>query len=135
MTNKEIAKAWFAAIDQNHFDGVKKLMNDNHSFHNPMTPTPAGVNEHLGMMQMMTGAFAGKHHLDLVLSEGEYVTVRGTWKGKHTGEFNGVPATGNPVQFTFIDIFHVVNGKVTEEYFEMNPMAIMAQIGAVPVNS
>lgn len=134
MTNKEIAKAWFAAIDANDFDTVKKLMADNHTFHNPMTPAPVGIPEHLGMMEMMTSAFEGNHHLDLVLSDGEYATVRGTWKGKHVGEFNGVPATGNPVQFTFMDIFRVENGKVTDEYFEMNPMAIMSQIGAVPAN-
>ena len=132
MTNKEIAKAWFASIDANNFDAVKTLMDTEHQFHSPMTPAPVGVNEHIGMMQMMTTAFKGQHYLDLFISEGDYVTVRGRWTGKHTGEFNGVPATGNQVQFSWMDIFQIVNGKVVNEYFEMNPMAIMQQIGAMP---
>ena len=135
MTNKEIAKAWFASIDSNDFNGIKKLMDSKHTFHNPMTPSPVGTDQHLGMMQMMTSSFKGKHHLELLISENEYVGVKGTWKGTHTGEFNGIPATNKPVEFSFTDIFHIVNGKVADEYFEMNPMAIMAQIGAAPVNA
>ncbi len=131
MTTKEIAKSWFANIDAQNFDGVKELMASNHKFHNPMTPAPIGAEEHLGMMQMMTSSFKGEHHLDQFIQEGNSVVVRGRWSGKHAGEFNGVAATGNNVQFSWIDIFEVENGKVTNEYFEMNPMSIMAQIGAM----
>ena len=131
--NKEIAKAWFAGIDSNNFDSVKNLMDGKHTFHNPMTPAPVGIDQHIGTMQMMTTSFRGQHHLKLLINEGEYVTVKGTWKGIHSGEFNGVPATNKPVEFSFIDIFHIVNGKVADEYFEMNPMSIMMQIGAAPV--
>src|ERR1051325_4036749 len=106
MTNKEIAKAWFANIDANNFDSVKKLMDSKHTFHNPMTPAPVGIDEHIGMMQMMTSAFSGKHELELIIEENNYVAVRGRWKGKHTSEFNGVPATGKNVTFTFLDVFH-----------------------------
>lgn len=52
--------------------------------------------------------------------------------GTHTGEFNGIAATGNTVEFTFVDILHVVNGKVVKEHFELNPMTFMQQIGAMP---
>jgi predicted ester cyclase len=129
MTNKETAKAWFSAIDKKDFDGIKRLMDSDHKFFNPMTPAPVGVDQHVGMMQMMTTAFNGEHHLDLLISEGDLVTVKGKWRGKHTGEFNGVPATNKNVEFSWIDILQVKNGKVADEYFEMNPMSIMAQIG------
>jgi predicted ester cyclase len=135
MTNKEIAKAWFADIDSNNFDGVKTLMDSRHAFHNPMTLEPAGKDQHIGMMQMMTTSFKGQHHVELLISEGEYVTVKGKWSGTHAGEFNGVPATNKHVEFSFIDIFRIINGKVTDEYFEMNPMSIMMQIGPVSHNA
>jgi steroid delta-isomerase-like uncharacterized protein len=132
MTNKDIVKKWFAHIDSKQFNEVKSLMNNDHSFKNPMTPEPVGVDQHLGMMQMMTSAFDGTHILDLVLESGDYVIVSGRWNGKHTGAFNGIPASGKTVEFPFIDIFHVKNGKVTDEHMEMNPMSIMQQLGAVP---
>jgi predicted ester cyclase len=87
------------------------------------------------MMQMMTTAFKGQHHLDLVITEGNHLVVKGYWTGKHAGTFNGIPASDKTVTFTWIDIFEIVNGKVVTEYFEMNPMSIMQQISAVPSNA
>ena len=135
MTNKEIAKAWFAAIDAKDFNTVRNLMDSKHKFRNPMTPAPIGPEEHIGMMQMMTSAFEGKHTLNLVFGDDDHVAVSGKWNGKHTGEFNGIPATGNAVEFYFVDLFQIVNGKVVNEHFELNPAAILQQIGAVPANA
>jgi predicted ester cyclase len=132
MTNQEIAKTWFQAIDKNDFSTVKGLMHPDHKFHNPMTPEAIGIDEHIGMMQMMTGAFTGEHILEQFIEDRDHIVVRGRWAGTHTGEFNGVKATGNRVEFTFIDIFEISGGKVRNEAFEMNPMAIMAQIGGAP---
>src|ERR1041385_4502905 len=87
---------------------------------------------HIGMIQQMMGAFTGSHQIEQLISEGEWVVVRGRWSGKHTGEFNGIPASGKPVSFTITDIMHVVNDKVTEEFMEWNAMTLMTQIGAMP---
>ena len=135
MTNKEIAKKWFASIDAKDFNTVRTLIDSKHQFRNPMTPAPIGIEEHIGMMQMMTSAFEGKHTLNLVFEEGDHVAVSGKWSGKHTGDFNGIPATGKQVEFYFVDLFNIVNGKVVNEHFEMNPAAILQQIGAVPANA
>ena len=132
MTPKDFIKTWFASIDALNFDQLKNMIADNHSFQNPMTPKPGNKEMHMGMMQNMTSAFDGKHTLDVILAEGEWVCARGRWSGKHTGEFQGVAATGKNVEFSWIDVMHIVNDKVVEEYFELNPMSIMQQIGAVP---
>jgi predicted ester cyclase len=135
MTHKEIAKAWFASIDKKDFDTLSNLMHPDHRFQNPMAPQPASANEHLGIMKMMTGALSGEHVLELPVEEGNHVVVKGRWSGKHTGDFNGIAATGNPVQFSWIDILEIVDGQVRREHLEMNPAAIMMQIGAVAANN
>src|SRR2546423_710516 len=104
MTSKEFITTWFDSIDGKKFDSLKKLMDKNHRFTNPMTPAPIDSDQHLGMIQMTTTSFDGKHVLDKVITEGEWVTARGRWTGKHTGEFNGIAATGNPVEFSWIDM-------------------------------
>jgi predicted ester cyclase len=129
MSPKDFIKTWFANIDAKNFEGLKKQIDKDHKFTNPMTPEPIGSDQHLGMIQQMTSSFSGKHLVDQVINEGDWVTARGQWSGKHAGEFNGIPATGKQVDFSWIDIMHVVNGKVVEEYFEMNPLVIMQQIG------
>lgn len=132
MTPIDFVKTWFSNIDNKQFDANKALMAPNHQFHNPMMPVPADAEGHLGMMQMMTSAFEGTHNIDFCVVDGNRVAVRGFWEGKHTGEFEGIPATGNSVRFSFADFFQIENGQLTNEYLEMNPMAIMQQIGAVP---
>lgn len=132
MDPKTFAKTWFANIDKQNWAGVEQMIDEKHRFHDPMTPAPVGKEEHLGMMKGMTAAFTGEHELMLVMAEGDHVAVSGRWKGTHTGEFNGIAATGNKVEFTFVDILHVVNGKVVKEHFELNSMVFMQQIGAMP---
>lgn len=129
MTNKDIARAYFGAIDKKDFAALRGLLAEGHEFHNPMMPKPATADEHIGMVQMMTGALTGEHVLDLLVDDGDHIAIRGRWKGKHTGDFNGIPATGMPVEFTWTDIMEIRNGKIAHEALEMNPMAIMSQIG------
>lgn len=130
MNNKDIAKAWFSAIDQKDFTAVRKLMATGHQFINPMSPQPLGPDQHIGMIEQMVSAFTGRHELTLLIADADHVAVRGRWVGTHTGEFNGVPATHKPVDFTFTDIMEIKGGKVAREAFEMNPMTFMTQIGA-----
>ena len=131
MTPKEFIKTWFANIDANRFGELERMMDGNHQFNNPMTPAAANKEQHLGMIKMMSTTFTeNKHQLDVIVSEGDWVTARGRVSCKHTGDFNGVPGTNKRVEFSWIDVMHIVNGKVKEEYFEMNPMSIMQQINS-----
>jgi predicted ester cyclase len=130
MTNKELAIQWFGKIDKKDFAGLKAQLAPSHRFTSPMGG-PLGVDEHVGMVQMMTGALQGGHTLDRLIAEGDYVAVSGKYRGKHVAEFMGVPATGKQVEFSFIDILHFENGKITDEHIELNPASIMAQIGAL----
>ena len=132
MTPKEFAIKWFGALDAKNFDQLKSLMADNHMFKNPVVPEPLNRDNHLGMMQQMMTSFAGSHTIEQTVSEGDWVAIRGRWTGKHVSDFNGIPATGKPVDFTFTDIMHVVNGKLAEESMEWNAMTLMTQIGAIP---
>lgn len=130
LTNKDFVEAWYASIDSKDFDTVKKLMDSKHTFKNPLTPRVLGADQHIGMLKTITGALTGHHHPDHVVSEKDWVTVYGHWSGKHTGEFNGIPATGRDVTFTLMDMFHIVNDKVMEEFVEMNPEIIVEQISS-----
>ena len=65
-------------------------------------------------------------------AEGDKVWARARLTGTHQGEFMGVPATGNRVEFEVIDISRFENGKGVEHWGVGDAMALMAQIGAIP---
>ena len=130
LTNKDFIESWYASIDSKDFDTVKKLIDSRHTFKNPLTTNVLSVDQHISMIKNITGALSGRHHPDHVVSEKDWVTVYGHWSGKHTGVYEGIPATGRDVSFTLMDMFHIVNGKVLEEFFEMNPESIRSQINS-----
>lgn len=91
-----------------------------------------GVDE---MRQMLAAFRAGFPDLRAapgeMVAQADLVVVRLGLRGTHLGEFQGVEPTGNPVAFTATNSYRVVDGKVVEEWWQMDLLALMQQIGAV----
>ena len=68
---------------------------------------------------------------DLVIS-GDRVVGRFVHRGTHTGDFMGIPASGNPVEMRTIDIWRVEDSKFVEHWDELNLMQLFQQMGALP---
>ena len=66
--------------------------------------------------------------------EGDKVVTRYTATGTHQGEFFGVPASGNRIEMSGIQIdrFDEESGKMVEEWPEYDLLGAMKQMGAVP---
>ncbi|HEY7030438.1 MAG TPA: ester cyclase [Thermomicrobiales bacterium] len=69
---------------------------------------------------------------DLVLVDGDYVTVRWTLRGTHLGEFRGVPPSGAEVTYTGISIFRIECGRIVETWDEADLYGLLQQIGGLP---
>jgi steroid delta-isomerase-like uncharacterized protein len=68
---------------------------------------------------------------DLVIS-GDRVVGRFAYRGTHSGELMGIPASGNSVEMRSIDIWRVDDGKFVEHWDELNLMEVFQQVGALP---
>ena len=68
---------------------------------------------------------------DLVVS-GDRVVGRFTYRGTHTGNLLGIPASGKPVEMRSIDIWRVRDGLFVEHWDELNLMQLFQQIGVLP---
>jgi steroid delta-isomerase-like uncharacterized protein len=71
---------------------------------------------------------------DLV-AENDRVASRVTTRATHTGDFMGIPPTGNPVEFIGIHVYRIADGKLAEEWFNDDLLTLMRQVGAVPSGS
>jgi len=65
---------------------------------------------------------------DLII-KGEYIVVRWTFTGTHTGLFYDMPPTGKKVKITGAFISHVVDGKEIESWQHLNQLAMLTQLG------
>jgi steroid delta-isomerase-like uncharacterized protein len=112
-------------------DLVDRLVAEDYINHNDFVP---GGRE--ASRQWWTTFFASVPDLnvtmeDLVVS-GDRVVGRFTYRGTHTGDLLGIPASGNPIEMRSIDIWRVQDGLFAEHWDELNLMEFFQQIGALP---
>ena len=67
-----------------------------------------------------------------LLADGDNVIERTTARATHTGEFNGIPPTGNQVVWTEIHIYRLQDGKIKELWSEIDLLGLLVQLGAIP---
>lgn len=86
--------------------------------------------------QYARGALTGIPDLhiatDDLIAEGDQVVKRWTATGTHKGDFMGVPATGNRIEVTGIEIFRIAGGKIAEIWLNMDSLGLMQQLGVIP---
>jgi len=74
--------------------------------------------------------------LEHMIAEGEWVAVRWTMRGRHTGDFahptlGSAPASGNPVAVTYVGHYRIVGGQITEVWEVRDGVALLQQLGAL----
>ena len=67
------------------------------------------------------------------VAEGDKVVTHKLFQGTHQGAFMGVAPTGKPIAFAVIDILRLDNGKVVEHWAIQDRLALMQQLGILPV--
>ena len=75
----------------------------------------------------------GNLHVQLhdVIADGEMVGVRGTMRCTQQGEFLGVSPSGNELSWNGLALFRIVDGKITERWFNSDSLSIAQQLGLV----
>ena len=66
------------------------------------------------------------------IAEDDFVTVLWRGRGTNTGSGNGLNATGKRAEGRGISIFHVVDGRIKEEWTETSQLLILRQLGLFP---
>ena len=67
-----------------------------------------------------------------VVADGDKVVLIDRFGGAHRGEFLGRPGTGNHIEWKAVHIDTIRDGKVLEDAYMRDELAIMQQLGPVP---
>jgi predicted ester cyclase len=120
--------------NKGNLTAIDELMSPDFVEHEELPPgTPPGREAaKYFFAQWRQGFPDGQVTLEKEIAEGDLVSVYETWRGTHTGEFFGIPASGKPVSFKVIDILRVANGKFVEHWAVADNLSLMQQIGAIP---
>jgi predicted ester cyclase len=70
-----------------------------------------------------------------VVAEGDKVVLVDRFGGTHRGEFLGRPGTGDRIEWMAIHIYTIRDGKVLEDAYVRDELAIMQQLGLTPTST
>ena len=130
-SDHQLADRYVEMINTHDPDAVDRFVAEDYVNHNAFVADGREANR-----QFWTVFFAGLPDVrvtmeDLVVS-GDRVVGRFVYRGTHTGDLMGIPATGKPVEMRSIDIWRVQDGMFVEHWDELNLMQMFQQIGALP---
>jgi predicted ester cyclase len=95
----------------------------------PIAPTPRPAGGFQAFHGMLLRAFPdATMKIDEQLAERDLVATRKTLRGTHLGELWGLPPTGNRMEWEFIDIFRVRDGKIVQHWTHMDFDALRLQM-------
>jgi len=127
----ELAETFVTMLNTHDPDLVDQLMTEDYINHNAFVDDGREANRQFwhGFFTALPDVSASME--DLAIS-GDRVVGRFVYRGTHTGEFMGIPASGSAVEMRSIDIWRTEDGMFVEHWDELNTLQVFQQMGALP---
>jgi steroid delta-isomerase-like uncharacterized protein len=126
--NEAVIDRVLVLIDERKLDEAFELYALDYIYHGPAGDM-RGRDGIRGLWEVFLTGFPDLHSTVLdTISEGNKVVLRWQIKGTHTGEFLGVPASGNSITLDVTEIFRVENGELVEAWDQWDRLGLMRQI-------
>lgn len=78
---------------------------------------------------MVNSAFSDlNYNIEDIIAEGDKVCWRWVLRGKDTGVFQGMPATGKSIAITGMSIVRLAEGRFVEHWGEQDMLGLMQQL-------
>jgi steroid delta-isomerase-like uncharacterized protein len=128
MVSRGIEEVW----NRGNFAVADELLAGDFAGHSSMAET-RGPEEAKQFFASLRAAFPDLHFtIEDQIAEGDKVVTRWSAHATHTGEFQGIPATGRQGHVTGITINRLANGKVVEGWTNLDELGLMQQLGVIP---
>ena len=129
--NIALAKKMFEAWGKGDMETYGELMAPGYVYYYPSgTEKSSSLEEIREMAKMFWNGFPDMSFtMEEIFAAGDRVTFRFIQRGTHTGDFMGIPATGNTFESSGILISRIEDGKVVEQWEEFDMLGMMMQLG------
>jgi steroid delta-isomerase-like uncharacterized protein len=133
--NKALARrAIEEMFNEGNLDVADELLAPDYVDHDASSPEeirgPEGFKRFVATAR---SAFPDTHvRIEEQVAEGDLVATRYVFSGTQEGELEGIPPTGNRVEFSGISIDRISGGKLAETWDNYDAMGMMQQLGVIP---
>ncbi len=129
--NKELVKRIFEGLNERNADIYQELYAPDYAWYFPSNnPKPLSREEEHGFVKILWDAFPDINwSIEELIAKDDRIIARFIARGTHTGEFQGIPATGNKIEGSGIWIARIENGKIVEARQDYDMLGDMMQLG------
>lgn len=131
-SNETVVRQFFELVwNQGQVAEVDAFMAPDFVSHNGLQVAISDSDGYAQGVSMLRTALPDLHTtLEILISDGDYVCVRGRDHGTRTGELFGHPGNGREMTMSWIEIFRMRDGKLAEGWLEMDTADFFAQLTA-----
>ena len=131
--NKAIVRRNYETADKNDLTTFSEQLAPDIAVNLPGMPGPLNREALLQMMNVMFSGLTQRQHVfEDQIAEGDKVATRLTLHAVHTGEFQGMPATGRHIAMAQTTIHRIRDGKIVEVWVSSDDISMMKQLGLMP---
>jgi steroid delta-isomerase-like uncharacterized protein len=129
--NKAVARRLLDASPAGDPAEFKDLLSPDFVAH--LATGPANREVFLQHNNVFTMAFSDSHFtVQDQVAEGDKVVTLATWRGTHSGSFQGLPPTGKQIAISAILIERIKDGRIEEHWSLFDQLSVMQQLGLIP---
>lgn len=129
--NRRLHERYIEEMNRGNFDVLDDLLAPEYIMHGAGVELE-GPEAFKQYVQMMTSAFSSlERRAEDTFATNDRVVTRWTGHARHTGEFAGIPPTNREITISGIIISRIENGKVVEEWEEIDRLGLLEQLGAL----
>ncbi len=131
-SNKKLCQSFHLAFDNGDKAAFTSICSPKLVATMPGAPGPMDMENFFAAGAGFVAAFSeAKHQILSQVAEGDMVATRLVWRGVHTSEFAGMPATGRAVSIDAVAVDRIEGGKIVshDAYFDL--AGFMGQLTAM----
>lgn len=129
IVRRFVEEGWNAG----NMDVLDELLAPDFVNHDPANPASSDAQ---GMKQEVAAqhsAFPDMHvSTEDMVAQGDRVAKRSTFRGTHTGEWHGIPATGKQITVSTLSLYRIEGGKIQEIWWGYDVFGVLQQMGVIP---
>ena len=131
--NKDLIRRQVEVWNTGNLNALDDLMAADLVHHDLPPGMAPGIEGFKQIIQMHRSAFPDiRVVIEDIVAEGDKVVNRWTVSGTHEGDYMGMPPTGKEVTLTGMSFHRIENGKIAEQWHEMDILGLMQQIRSLP---
>jgi steroid delta-isomerase-like uncharacterized protein len=129
--NKDFMRRFLEASVARDSTAFKELMAPDFAAH--VSGGPKNREGFVQHMNVFNSAFSNMQvTISDLVTDGEKVVARTTWRGTHDGNFQGLPPTGKQIEIEAYIVERLRDGKTVEHWSLFDQMTMMQQLGIIP---